>query len=332
MEKIKVNISSEVAQILKKDMELFKFFKADDEINQNLFINTLIANYYNYIDDEEQKVNSEIKEILKNETNLSNAKINDISRTISNYFLNRNNKDEIFDTALSFKPTKVSEYALNNIEYLLNDLGLSRYFRILFSAYAKRPQYIREKIMFKDKVELLNKAIAEKRIISFSLNNKKTSLKPYKLVYSGEELFNYLICYNDNGIFSFRLPTLTNLIITKDKFILDDITKEKLDKLINMGPQFACDPDKFGEYVIKLTPNGIKKFKHIYIHRPKPYKKEGNIYYFKCAYEQIYQYFFRFGKDAYVISPAGLSKRLRIEFKEASKHYSSEFNLINEGL
>ena len=38
MEKIKVNVSSSVANILKKDMELFGFFKGEDDINKKKFI------------------------------------------------------------------------------------------------------------------------------------------------------------------------------------------------------------------------------------------------------------------------------------------------------
>ena len=55
MEKLKVNVSDLVYQVLKKDMELFKFFKSDESTNSNLFINTLIANYYDFIEDEENK-------------------------------------------------------------------------------------------------------------------------------------------------------------------------------------------------------------------------------------------------------------------------------------
>lgn len=328
MEKIKVNISSSVMQILKKDMELFKFYKSDDELNTNLFINTLISNYYNIIEDEESSTISDLKKIIKNETLLNNDDIQIICEKISDYFLMKQFKDEAFDTSISFKPTNVSKDAFDNIIVSLNNKGISKYFRILFSNYSIKPQYIRERIIFKDTYEKIIKAIKAKKAISLKTSNNRDTYFPYKILHSGEELFNYLICYkNNNELLSIKLTNIKDLVITKDSFEISNEIKEKLDNIIKLGPQFACDTDKITEYAVKLTPDGIKKFRRIYIHRPKLDHKENDIYYFKCSYDQIYQYFFRFGKDAYVIFPNNLSKRLRAEYKEASNHYYEEYNL-----
>lgn len=326
MEKLKVNISDSVYQILKKDMELFKFFKTDGSTNANLFINTLIANYYNFIENEENILNKGIKKILNDNPNIRNNEIDSITSKITEYILGLDYNEEEYNCSISFKPTKISIDAINNIEYQLNNKGISKYFRLLFSNYAKKPLYQREKIIFKDKVDIIDYSIKNKTAISLKLNDKRYTYYPYKLLYSGEELFNYLVCCDEfNNITSLRLTNIHDLIKTKAPFVIQDEIIKKLDEMIKLGPQFACDIDSIMEYIIKLTPQGIKKFNKIYIHRPKPYKIEDNLYYFKCSYDQMYQYFFRFGKDAYVISPSTLSKRLRLEYKEASKHYSDEF-------
>ncbi len=326
MEKLKVNVSDLVYQVLKKDMELFKFFKSDESTNSNLFINTLIANYYDFIEDEENKLNKGIKKILSNNTDIKKNELDSISNIITEYILDLDNKEDEYKLSISFKPTKVSIDTINIIEYQLNNKGISKYFRLLFSSYAKKPLYQREKIIFKDKVDIIDYSIKNKTAISLKIGDNRYTCYPYKLLYSGEELFNYLVCCDEhNNIFSFRLTNIHDLVKTKTSFIIKDEIIKKLDEMINLGPQFACDIDKVMEYIVKLSPQGIKKFKKIYIHRPKPYKIEDNIYYFKCSYDQMYQYFFRFGKDAYVIAPSSLSKRLRMEYEEASKYYSDEF-------
>lgn len=330
MEKIKVNVSSSVANILKKDMELFGFFKGEDDINTNKFINTLIANYYDLIEEEKEKLTNDIAIIIKKNGQDENEELSSI---IAEYFLEYKFKDELFDTSISFKPTAVSKDAFLNIESSINKIGFSKYFRILFSSYAMKPQYNRERIIFKDKVSLINDAIKNKHALSLKQNDKRVFIFPYKLIFSGEELFNYLICFDEsNKPISLRLSNIDGLVYTKKKFDLNADIKNKLDVLIKMGPQYAFDVTGVHEYAVKLTDKGLKMFKKIYIHRPKIDRKEDNILYFKCSYQQIYQYFFRFGKEAYVMYPNLLSKKMRKDYRDAANHYSFEYSLSQNNL
>ena len=71
--------------------------------------------------------------------------------------------------------------------------------------------------------------------------------------------------------------------------------------MIEKGAQFAA-----GEYLyakIELTNYGKKKFRNIFLNRPTLYKQVGNDYYFHSSRTQLFQYFSRFGNDAYVLSP-----------------------------
>ena len=67
-------------------------------------------------------------------------------------------------------------------------------------------------------------------------------------------------------------------------------------------PAFACRTGE-GTVLVELTPQGEKKFRKLYVHRPVPVKAEGCALWFDCSHFQIVQYFERFGKDARVIYP-----------------------------
>lgn len=82
-EKIKVNVSLSVYNILKKDMELFEFYKQDFKLNKNLFYVTLITNYYELFNEQEKERTHLIKKYLKDNSNMSDSHLNQISIELS---------------------------------------------------------------------------------------------------------------------------------------------------------------------------------------------------------------------------------------------------------
>ena len=64
-----------------------------------------------------------------------------------------------------------------------------------------------------------------------------------------------------------------------------------------------------------------KQFKAMYLHRPQPYKIEGDTYYFDCSKSQAFQYFSRLGSSAMVLEPVELVEDLHRFFSFAEQKY-----------
>ena len=84
-------------------------------------------------------------------------------------------------------------------------------------------------------------------------------------------------------------------------------------------------------YCVHLTENGIKQFHSLYIHRPVAINiakdETGANYYFDCSPEQVYQYFSRFGQDAFIVYPADLRDRM---IQQIAKAYRMVHRLNQE--
>ena len=91
-------------------------------------------------------------------------------------------------------------------------------------------------------------------------------------------------------------------------------------RTINYGPQFAIN--ELQDIKVKLTLRGQDMYKLIYIHRPVPKLVEGEIWTFDCAWNQVKQYFTRFGAEAQVISPSQYAEEMTEYYKQAYRAQS----------
>ena len=85
------------------------------------------------------------------------------------------------------------------------------------------------------------------------------------------------------------------------------------------GPQFAYEKDT--EICVRLTDKGKEMFKKMYLHRPTPTRIEDDCYYFDCSKNQIIQYFFRFGRYAFVESPREIAEEMLGKYQIAARAY-----------
>src|SRR5574344_1130000 len=110
-EKIKVSVPKSILDILDKDTENFLFTKETGEPNRNLFINTLIKNFFEDYFLRKSSVLKDFNNILKD---LDETKKKEIIKEISKAII-KNNLDYINNeetVTFSFKPTKVSSTAI----------------------------------------------------------------------------------------------------------------------------------------------------------------------------------------------------------------------------
>ncbi|WP_456297519.1 hypothetical protein [Catonella morbi] len=96
---------------------------------------------------------------------------------------------------------------------------------------------------------------------------------------------------------------------------------ENIEKEIrNKGVQFMRGESH--EIKIRLNEEGQKLYNRILHLRPKYVRiEEKNIYVFDCSLKQIEYYFFKFGKEAEIISPPQLREKFKNDHLEAYEVY-----------
>lgn len=314
-EKIKINISPMTMEILSNDMEKFSFSK-NNKLQQNAFLNILINNYYQeFIKTKENQINL-IENVLRDCDKDSKS----LAALIAEKLSKNDTKDlKPFSVTLNFKPSHIASSAIEYVcYYCLKDYSLSEFLRMLLVSYTRLHPLVREKIIFKDFVENINKSINKGVNIIYRLK-ENSSLKqgrPIVMVNSKEELFNYVILKKDDAIISVKLSNFKYINLIKEHYDLNKKDLDIVEKMQTNNPSFLYQGNE-EEIHVKLTYEGEKMYLSHYIHRPPYLRKENGNYYFNCSYFQAYIYFQRFGKEAIIISPKSLQKKLLSFYQKA---------------
>lgn len=334
LEKIKITLPKTTHDILIKDCENFDFYKNETTLNKNLFLNTLIINYYDKFSANEENFKESILKVINEELNNNQdqllEKIINIVRKKDN--LDSNKKTEI----INLKPTKLSEKQIIFIENnLINNNSISSFYRNLFTSYAHTPQNYRELIIFKENYELLLESIEKNRQVTITLKNGEiiNDASIYKIEPAKEELFNYVLISNiNNKPMTFRLSKIKYISLLNKKREISNEVMQLFDRQIKYGVQYPFTSHNEKEIIVKLSQRGIKLFKRIYLYRPIPEKIEGNLYYFNCSYNQIIHYFKRFGHDGIIVYPEEVAQTMRNYYYYASRKYDNKlFNIKKIG-
>ena len=302
MEKLKIYVTAHIADVLAKDAENFEFYKKDGRtLNKNALLTKIVVHYSGRFSREQ----ASLADFLARKLHAAGS---EAAKALPAIFDRLNERaaatdGEKFDVPLSLKPTKESEPVIDYIEaYSLSGRTLSEYFRSLFAAYASLPQDKREEIVFKAQYDTLSEAIRRKKKVFLTTAAKAAmEISPYALSGSKEELHLYLIGMG-RTCFPLRLSRIASVTLLPDDAVFPEEQVRLAEKMIRYGPQFACRAGE-GKVLVELTPQGEKKFRKLYVHRPVPVKAEGCRLWFDCSHFQIVQYFERFGKDARVIYP-----------------------------
>lgn len=326
-DKIKIYISKEVNDILIKDMELFEFYKKNQTLNKNDFINTLIINYHEAYQKKCNELYNQIVNKLNNETTRLDTSYIAHNLVHSIESSNYHSENAKFDVPVSIKPTKKSSKTINYIQQCyLEGTTLSNYFRNLFASYTSLPKDKRERIIFKEHVEKIEEAIQRNCKIYFTTtsNPNKHIASCYSLSNSKEELFNYLLVEYKDRPFSFRLSRIDQIMLLNEAASFKSSTIEYLEKMKKNGPQFAYEKEM--EICVRLTEYGKRLFKKMYLHRPTPIRIEDDCYYFDCSKNQIIQYFFRFENHAFVEYPKGIAEEMLNKYQASAAFYQENLH------
>ncbi|MBO5711930.1 MAG: hypothetical protein J6R47_03740 [Acholeplasmatales bacterium] len=326
-EKIKVNLSYNVYNLLQKDMEDFRFNIKDGIPNKNLFYNTIVKNMIDVQRLETTVIRDKLSSLLNTHIK-SNSLLNDILdklEEIYNYKIDdKTNRSHGY--YISFRPSKKLEDLYDEIlDYELKNNTISNYFRNLFNNYARLAQDERERIIYKDELKIIESAINTNKTLNIKLNNISFEFIPYEIVRTNDELYNYLI----GGIrrkdrlqcISLHLYKCNNLFKTKNVFELTDEEKKHFDDILVYGPREVERRTVLTK--IKLTKAGIRKFKSMYLNRPIPIEINDNIYTFNCSHDNLFLYFSRFGVDAEILEPLNLRNQIISFHRKAYNKYKN---------
>lgn len=330
LEKIKISVQKNTYDILIKDCQNFNFYKNENTLNKNLFLNTLIINYYERFSANEESFKDSMLEAI-------NERIDYEQDILLEKLLNIIRKKESLDDdkkteIINLKPTKLSEKQILFIENnLVNNNSISSYYRNLFTSYAHMPQNYRELIIFKDNYDLITEAIEKKKRADLTLRNgeiiKNASI--YKLEHAKEELFNYVLLETENNKpITLRLSKIKYVYLLNIKSSVSTDAINIFERQIKYGVQYPFYSYNEEQVVVKMTERGKELFKKMYIYRPIPDKIEGNLYYFNCSHNQITQYFKRFGYDGIIIAPISLAEAMNKYYYLASKKYNTKLFTI----
>lgn len=324
-EKIKVSISKTILNLLKKDCADFKIVKENGAPNMNLFINTLIVNFYEEFSASEETLHDDIRKSLSVIPDYYKEKVfNDIVKIVAKKSeLTETKKDT---TTFSFKPTKMSEKALLYVEnVLLQSESISSFYRRLFIAYSQKTKNEREKIIHKENFELLQKAIKKQVMVCIKLKSGtiNNNVSVYSVSPAKDELFNYVLSFSEKRNNTNRLASIqTVTLLSKSAHIPEENTL-LFNRQIECGAQYPMYNTDDEPIKVQLTEKGKTLFEKIYLYRPTPVSIDGDIYTFNCSANQILYYFERFGESALILHPKKLGIFMRNYHYYALKKYKT---------
>ena len=221
------------------------------------------------------------------------------------------------------------------------------YIKAIIEDYASRSFYKREEIYFRDIFELIRSKLlipSDSRPL-MTIRVKSTSgilqdfrVKLYTMSSDSDSPYHYLLTMSkpvtdnkaDYKPAVFRLSRIVKLYDTPS-YGSGKITAKENKNLIGAIKQKGIPYllDDTDEYKISLTPKGVKMYRSILHLRPvaddsrtTTDKSGSQTMYFICTYRQIENYFFKFGKEAKILSPKDAAEMFKNAYKSALETYS----------
>lgn len=244
-DKIKVKISSFVANILENDALRFGFTK-NDKSNKNALLNKLIPTLV-----EVRKARrNEIEYVLKEEYQREDTEsiYNAVNTVIDKVYFN-DAELNVLDEYVWIRPSKDIMYVYDEIETsetLITAQDLSVYIRGLLNEYSRFPQYKREMLVFDKELDVFSDACYTRNILHFRDKETNKRYKAFAYNYYYGYLYdqtNYCVMYdiNEKIIKAIPLCNIQDIYVIKQKY-------KPSDKLIELLQEYTDNCD-FGKEI-----------------------------------------------------------------------------------
>ncbi len=221
-EKIKIKVSSFVANILENDALCFGF-KKNENANKNALLNKLIPTLVAV----RKARRAEIEDILKNEYNREDAEqiYSAVNTVMDRVYFNDEELNSL-DEYIWIRPAQgvISTYdEIETSETLITAQEISVYIRGLLNEYARLPQYKRETLTFDEELEIFAEACYTHRILHFRERETGERYKAFAFHYYYGYIYdqtNYCVIYDiiNKKIKSIPLHKIQDIYMIKQKY------------------------------------------------------------------------------------------------------------------
>lgn len=331
-----INLSQSAFDIIQNDM--FSF--GEDKLST--FVNRVFENYHPQAEASIGRTlntfKGELKMLFQDIPCNEDIKNQLIQRLIFQKKASLVQKTKTYDKGVSFK------FWLNkdNFSYLTEDLsecteekhyprGRGQYIKCVLEEYARLPYVEREYIYYLPFIKSINDAIERKKQLRLKTVDSVYSIYPYKILRDPLSTANYLVGYskrynNEEDELrpcSFRISALRSVKVesSKSAFLNSRMQNDLLRMISARGVQFMSGREQ--EIVVKLSSEGLRKFSRQSHLRPTTIEKiSDDTFVFNCTVAQAQFYFFKFGEDAEIISPAFLREKFLAMYNAAAENYS----------
>lgn len=336
-QRVRINLSENASVVLVDDMFQFKID------NRSTFMNIVFKNFYPeakasitlYLDYKKKQ----LMDIIESNSGISSAQ-----NTIINQLLLHEQKDYEDYIQFQAKNKYISHiYRINtdNLKYLKSkeckesepyNQKLGLYLKCIIEEYASLPYMKRERIFFKEWYDMVLQAIETNSLLKITTgNHKHFYVWPFSLESDTLSTRLYLTGFAKDAKnertpkhpASFRIPNLYDIKILRQSGRLTKEDTSLLRETISKRKvQFLLDNEE--DIHIRLTKKGIYKYNSQLYMRPAfdPDQTKDNVYVFHCTQRQAEYYFFKFGEDAEILSPAGLRTRFKTLYRNAISIYN----------
>ena len=242
-EKIKIKISSFVANILENDALCFGFTK-NNKSNKNALLNKLIPTLVEVRKARRNEIEYVLKEEYQREDteNIYNA-VNTVIDKV--YFSDA--ELNILDEYIWIRPSKETMAIYDEIETSETHITaqeLSVYIRGLLNEYSRFPQYKREMLVFDKELDVFSDACYTRNILHFKDKETNKRYKAFAYHYYYGYLYdqtNYCVIYdiNEKKIKSIPLSNIYDIYSIKQKY-------KPSEQLVKLLQEYAdnCDFEK----------------------------------------------------------------------------------------
>ena len=340
--KLRIPLSSYTANILLSDCASF-------HIRKTTLINKVIWNYHPYAEcsislrlkDYKEELSKYLGETgtQKHEAVIRKL-VSERARVLIEHYTKPSHADDTWLIPLNKEVKRLLTANSDSSEEEYYGSRPGYYIRELIDEYARLPFFRREEIIFQDFIKELQTAIREHSQVTVITNEERAiTLKPYLIENDPLSMYHYLVgCTvlsdttdasknalrtDQYPVLSLRISRLKN--VQRGNYQSGVLTRQETEQITNAlsakGVQFLSSDES--DIQILLSDNGIRKY-HSQLHlRPSYISADDHVYSFRCTETQILYYFFSFGKDAKILSPASLAQRFEDSYREAYDLYTT---------
>ncbi len=221
-DKIKIKVSSFVANILENDALRFGFIK-NEKSNKNALLNKLIPTLVEL----RKTRRREIENVLKNEYNREDGEniYNAVNTVMDKVYFN-DEELNVLEEYIWIRPSKEKIFTYDEIEtseILITAQEIPVYIRGLLNEYSRFPQYKREALVFDSELDVFSEACYTHQIVHFRNRESNERYKAFAFNYYYGYLYdqtNYCVVYDISNriIKSIPLHKIQDIYMIKQKY------------------------------------------------------------------------------------------------------------------